>query len=382
MTRHSFIQSIAISSASSKISFLDYGSKLSCRDGWLRQYKYINDEIRRFSPVKAFCCESIHIISSGDTNIIADNLLEPITLNQINLDYVINTFYKRLNTGSIDKTSSTFLESVQDKAIILTGHAPRQWGHFLAELLPRVLIIKDLLTRNNSTPLYISRSTPNFVIEAIKSVLKPVSAEIRFFDEGITFFRNAIIPQYLNYGPYLGFHPYVYDRMAEVISLIKSQNAINTAAIKYPEQPKKLYISRLHDGSYKPLTAARPIVNEREIIDIMDEAGFKVVRMEDYSFIEKIELLSDVSILAGGFGSGLNNSFLTLSKPLVICIGLPFNSAQHDICDCMHQRLVDIPTYDLNDSTLVVEKAAGISTAANLSLLVEINHLACKDIDG
>jgi capsular polysaccharide biosynthesis protein len=63
---------------------------------------------------------------------------------------------------------------------------------------------------------------------------------------------------------------------------------------------RKVYISR--ESALK-----RKVSNERELIPILEAAGFEIVQMEKFSFKEQRDLMRETKVLMGIHGAGLAN---------------------------------------------------------------------------
>lgn len=75
---------------------------------------------------------------------------------------------------------------------------------------------------------------------------------------------------------------------------------------------KRIYISR------KKSANNRKIINELEIVELLKNYGFESHIMEQYSFREQVELVSNCECLIGGNGSGMTHALFMLPKSLVI----------------------------------------------------------------
>lgn len=67
-----------------------------------------------------------------------------------------------------------------------------------------------------------------------------------------------------------------------------------------PPKSKRYYISRRDANS-------RKFENEDAIVDIMEEAGFEIVELSQYGFLEKIELFATAEVLVGLTGAGMTS---------------------------------------------------------------------------
>ena len=69
--------------------------------------------------------------------------------------------------------------------------------------------------------------------------------------------------------------------------------------------PKKIYIDR--SDSISNTKALRSITNEDEVKNIVQEFGFKILTLSNYTFTEQAKLFSEASIIAGLHGAGFAN---------------------------------------------------------------------------
>ncbi|SEM31262.1 Protein of unknown function [Chitinophaga rupis] len=83
------------------------------------------------------------------------------------------------------------------------------------------------------------------------------------------------------------------------VSIINSLRARFLKGYNVPPD-KKVYVSRSK-------ASKRKVVNENEIIPILQQYGFEIHCLEDYSLQQQIDLLKQTKILAGLHGAGLTN---------------------------------------------------------------------------
>ena len=81
--------------------------------------------------------------------------------------------------------------------------------------------------------------------------------------------------------------------------------------LKQPSEHRRLYISRRDANS-------RNFVNEDELVQIMQRAGFQIVELSKFGFIEKIELFANAEIIIGLTGAGLTNLMFCSKETQVV----------------------------------------------------------------
>jgi hypothetical protein len=70
--------------------------------------------------------------------------------------------------------------------------------------------------------------------------------------------------------------------------------------VQTTSERKRLYISRRDANS-------RKFVNEDEIVHLMENAGFEIIELSQYGFVDKMELFANAEIIVGLTGAGLTN---------------------------------------------------------------------------
>lgn len=308
------------------------------------------------SSLPLFHTRNLVATSFGRLNLLCDAPGSPIADDKLNPPYVRNIYTHHVSNNLL-RPSSLRSEAVDELCILLVGWSPFEWGHFVTDFFPRLLMCADYSRRHGPFPLYISRLTPDYILSAIQLVSSGSFSSIRFFeDQCHTSFSHAVVfpyAQYLSDG-FQGYHPSI-AKLAEEFLQGFSSPQIEEGSASSPAAPgSRIFVSRKHDSTYKPLNPSRQIVNEDEVIDVLKSYGFIALRMEDYDLEGKIRLLSNVDILMGGWGSGLLNSFFSASKPRVVSLGYGFNTSQVNISTLMGQDHYELPTFARDDRTSVI----------------------------
>lgn len=318
-------------------------------------------------PLNIYRFKDVSIVSSGRLQVHCHSSRLPIEESPINPVYVREIYRTCLNNGALCPSSMSS-KVVQESCYLLAGWSPFEWGHLLVDFIPRIMLLSEYCNSVLDRPIYISSLTPVYIREVFRTILGG-EANIKYYDDNcVTCFSDAISPQYAQYldSGLLGYHPTAKMLVENAINHFLD-DSVNCS--KSESDRKKLFISRKHDSCYVPLNPARSILNEDKVIDIFRNHDFSIVRMEDFDCASKIHLLSQCSVIAGGFGSGLHNSILSTRKPRVISIGLGFNSAQVNICQLMKQAYYELPTYADPGLSCLVDDIRGTSQYADLDAL-------------
>jgi capsular polysaccharide biosynthesis protein len=192
------------------------------------------------------------------------------------------------------------IRTIESPCVIAVGHGIRVYGHFLVEMLFRILTSRYAMQASFSDfKILLSLAAPAWLLAILTENLRIRPMDIEFFNPKVerVIVRDAIIPTIIHADE--RFHPFANDLLADVI-----------ASMKIPTQPirkRRLFIKR---GRYhNPKSPHRICTNENELVDIaVSRHGFQAVTPESMSWREQIGLFSQAEIILGQAGSGLHNA--------------------------------------------------------------------------
>ena len=95
---------------------------------------------------------------------------------------------------------------------------------------------------------------------------------------------------------------------------------------------KKIYLTRKDSGILNPANRGklcRHILNEDEIIPDLNRLGYEIIRLEDYTFEEKVKLFNTASVIISPNSGGLTFSLFAGAHTKIIEI-LPSVISDHD----------------------------------------------------
>jgi hypothetical protein len=165
---------------------------------------------------------------------------------------------------------------------------PTGYFHWLFERMP--LVLYALTHMPNAQVLALSAS-PTYLVSALELLLGPQAFEERvvFCDRPVRI-PFLIMPQAEVYSGFV--HP---ADIAQVRSAFKSRLHTTKVAAK-----ELIYISRRR-------TRTRPLSNERELEENLGAMGFQVVRCEELTFRDQVDVFSRARVLVAPHGAGLSN---------------------------------------------------------------------------
>jgi len=194
---------------------------------------------------------------------------------------------------------------IETPCLVAIGHGIQVYGHFLIELLFRILIGRHAFrTTGLQYRILLDQSAPQWLLRILVDYLSVETSDIEFFQpetERIRL-RHAILPTMPLQNE--RFHPAVNEMLAELL------DRLDIPASKQPL--RRVFITRQRFSN--PAAPKRLCVNEDALIDLAAARyGFTSVAIEDLIWPQQIALFRDAELVLGLAGSGLHNALF--SKP-------------------------------------------------------------------
>lgn len=160
--------------------------------------------------------------------------------------------------------------------------------HWLADVLPRILTIKDRL---HDVSLLLPQRYKQ--LEFVEASLKPFGiSQIEYIDpDEVLVCGNLIMPTQT--APSGHYNEELIRDVGKLITGHYGDETRNTPS-------DRVYISRA--GAPK-----RRVVNEDELKTVLEKFGFRTIRSEDYSFADQVRIASGARYLISNHGAGLTN---------------------------------------------------------------------------
>lgn len=179
----------------------------------------------------------------------------------------------------------------------------RVWGHFLIEMLPKLLLAERFPALFGGLRPVLDRQMPPWFLAILADHFDIGPDDAICFDsetEQLHLPRAVILPQLLRPG---GFHPLARDLYANFA-------ACRATAPAHPAE--RLFVLR---GDYdNPAAPRRRLANEAELAAIAEHGfGFSAVHPEEFSFREQIGHFARAKIIIGQTGSGMHNTLFAPS---------------------------------------------------------------------
>ena len=173
-----------------------------------------------------------------------------------------------------------------DHVVWVTDDWSKGYFHWLADVLPRLVIAADHLS--NSTILLPARFADSALVKDSFRALGVIDLE--FIKENETVIAKQL---------YLPSHTVESGDFDEAV--INEVRRVMTVGVPQEHRPeKRIYISRTQ-------AKRRKIVNDNEVSAILADFGFETIFAENVSFAEQARLFSSVGYLISLHGAGLSN---------------------------------------------------------------------------
>jgi capsular polysaccharide biosynthesis protein len=187
------------------------------------------------------------------------------------------------------KLESVFLSKktrIEQESIFILGSFPNNYFHWLIQMLPRISIVENnpLL---KDLPIVLPKDMKKYVKESLEII--GYLDKVIFLDIGVYQFDKLHVctPLWIE-------HPDItYSQTIEWLrrNFIKQESY---------SQKRRIYISR------KDVTE-RNITNESDLEPILNEYGFEIITLSNYSVAEQVQLFQEAEMIIGVHGAGLSN---------------------------------------------------------------------------
>lgn len=220
--------------------------------------------------------------------------------------------YWRATDGHVEFDSDRFLDGMLDVRYVdqpvlqLVGRADASFGDWMCKYIPRLAYAA---AAGLDCGVVVSADLPEAFVHMLEAFGFGRDRIIFHNPLAMTVFRRL----YVTSSPRR-------IRVAPAADWTAAFAAVKSAKVS-PVRPR-LYISRRGVGR-------RQLLNEEEVETVFARRGFQVVRPEQLSLEDTLELFADPAIVAGAYGSGLRNLAFCREKPVGFVLLPPYPSGFH-----------------------------------------------------
>ena len=268
-------------------------------------------------------------IVSGDGQIwIADHL---ITSPEVMPIYVARGLeLEREGNTRLHRDRKLLVRTISDPCLVAIGHGTRVYGHFLIEMLFRLMVAQEAMAKSGVRyRVLLDRESPAWLLYILHHYFGVQLDQMEFFHPSAEriHLKHAIIP-----GRVLqdyGFHPYANILLRRLLA------SLPTAKLEYAS--RRFFI--LRNKLVNPAAPNRICINEPQLAAIAARVhGFVPITIENMEWRDQIAIFQGAEIILGQAGSGLHNALFSSSSSRLASIGF-MNQVQSHISALQLQRM-------------------------------------------
>ncbi|HTI03118.1 MAG TPA: glycosyltransferase 61 family protein [Acidisoma sp.] len=214
------------------------------------------------------------------------------------------------------------VRSVETPCLVAVGHGSRVYGHFLVEMLFRILTARAAFSATGLRFQYLlSTESPPWLLEILERYLAIGRDQMVFFNpaQEQVALRHAIVPTLLLRPG--GFHPFANTLIERCLRDLDLPDA--------SAGPARVFAVR--QRFYNPAAPNRICLNEDRLAAIAAQRhGFVPISMETLSWPDQIALFRGAETMLGLAGSALHTAIFAKPGSRLASLGA-MNSVQSDI---------------------------------------------------
>lgn len=251
---------------------------------------------RKISIDPSICVDLSDAIVLMDGTVIVDGCIVKESVPGMVVKHRQN--YRRLRPADNDEWEfdvAGVINSTVDFAVCTTRYGIQYYGHWLAEILPRIYAARSEIPATANILMPESFATPHgghpsgmwtAIEQSLELAGVTYGSVVSLPDAGIRIPRLRYITKM---GSTDAKAPAIFECFRELSGRVGSR-----------ESNRRIYVTR-HDA------ADRRLHNEAAVMELLGEYGFEYIRVSDYDFAGQVTLFSSASVIAGPLGSALTN---------------------------------------------------------------------------
>lgn len=180
-----------------------------------------------------------------------------------------------------------------DKIIVLSNYLEKQYYHWNMESLGRLALIDENKLKNYT--IIVDSNAPNFVIDSLQVLFGIEKNRILENPYWKISAKEVLLPSF----------PITRNELTKDVNLyfpeiIKKLNLLSKKRTNIEKNKRNLVISRSK-------ATQRRILNMELIITSFPDMNFEIVELENYTFLEQIQLFRNANVIIAAHGAGLVN---------------------------------------------------------------------------
>jgi capsular polysaccharide biosynthesis protein len=227
---------------------------------------------------------------------------------------------------ALDRTEAELVFVDQPVATVI--HPIFVWGHFLAEMLPRLYVLSVLERFGRSFPLAVPHGLPAWM-ESFIAVYVPPERWVRFRPETqLLVAPSFVVPGMMSTEWDWAMHPAFNLMVSDVLQ------RLGVAEAEPPQGPRLLFLSRARSSA----GIEHRLQNEAEVEAALTSLGFASVSPEALDFATQMRLFRGADVIVGEYGSALHGLMFARSDLRIVSINC-MNPLQSRIARLRRQRI-------------------------------------------
>lgn len=195
------------------------------------------------------------------------------------------------------------VECEDELVVATTRYGLPYYGHWLAEILPRLHRARHLLDKSAKMLLPV-RVIESFGAGMHRTIMQSLDLLGMEFGGTVAIPAEGVRIRRLRYISPLGqwgqLSPWVLQCFGEIVGRAGAR-----------EQSRRIYVTREDAGN-------RRVANEDQVMQVLEPMGFEMIRISEYDFHDQVRIFSSASAIAGPLGSALTNCVFARSGTPII----------------------------------------------------------------
>ena len=215
------------------------------------------------------------------------------------------------------------VETIEGTVAVLTGLSANVYFHWMLDVLPRLEILRRSgFPEGEIDWFYVNSVAKPFQRQTLERLGIPGDRILESDRHPYLHATRLVVPSFP--GP-IGWPT------SESIEFLRS-HFLPSQSSSSPTSPKRLYISR-QTAQY------RRVVNEPQLIQRLQQQGFQVIALENYSVTEQAQLFANAEVILAPHGAGLTNLVFCQRNTRVIELFSPNYIRYYYWSICQHLHL-------------------------------------------
>jgi capsular polysaccharide biosynthesis protein len=263
----------------------------------------VPDDLRLFEQDLGRSLDEVRLLELNDIRVSPDGLLfraGKVLPESFSFDHQFAAWRSRKRRVAKFLFQNYLLSNAgrfEQDALWITDNWSNGYFHWLADALPRLYVARrELPGRVLLLPSSYEQLT--FVRDSLKAFDIPTTAYLK--PNEVRLCRRLFMPTHV--APSGHHHSEVLKQVSELLT----SKYLNAAV-----EPRRVYISRRD-------APRRKITNEDALIELLTGWDFDIVRAEEYTFSEQVQLAARASVLLSNHGAGLTNMLFMRKGSTVI----------------------------------------------------------------